>query len=217
MYPLVSVITPTANRREFFPRSVRCFLSQNYPDMEWIVLDDGSDPIKDLLPEDPRIRYFYEPPARNHGQKMNRCMELAQGEYAIVWDDDDWYAPNRVSNQIVPMIATPDIQITGTSQLYYVLHGTQRCFHYVNKTDLIWIGAIAFRKSAWASRQFNDKSHGADYDFMTQIPKSQWLDLADRTLLVSTIHDNNAAPKRVPAPWWVEQPWETVQAIMGEQ
>ena len=211
--PLVSCLMPTYNRREFFPRAVRCFLSQDYPNTEWIVLDDGTDLIKDLLPPDPRIKYYHELPKRNHGQKMNRCMELAQGEYAIVWDDDDWYSPNRVSRQIEPMLRDSKIQVTGTSQLYYALHGTQRAFHYVNRTALAWIGAIAFRKSTWEAHRFNEKPHGADYDFLTQVPRDQWCDLADTTLLVAAAHPTNAARKSMPSSSFVEVPWAAVQAI----
>jgi glycosyltransferase involved in cell wall biosynthesis len=210
--PLVSAIAPTFNRREFWPRSIRYFLSQDYPELELVILDDG-DPIKDLLPSDPRIKYYHELPKRNHGQKMNRCMELARGEYAIVWDDDDFYAPNRISRQIEPMLRDPRIQVTGTSQLHYVLHGTQRGFHYVNKTNLVWIGAIAFRRSAWEAHRFNEKPHGADYDFVTQIPRNQWCDLADTSLLVAAAHPTNAARKSMPSTSFIEVPWETIQTI----
>ena len=213
--PLVSCITPTYNRREFFPQAVRCFLSQDYPNLEWVICDDGES-IKDLLPSDPRIKYFHDPLRKNHGQKMNRACELAQGEFCIVVDDDDWYSPTRITRQIAPMIADPQIQVTGTSQLLYVLYGSQRVFHYKNMTNLAWIGAIAFRKSAWQVNRFNARPHGADFDFLQKIPKNQWLDLADTTLMLSTIHQSNAAPKRVPAPWWMEQPWAVAQKIKGE-
>lgn len=214
-HPLVSCITPTYNRREFFPQAVQCFLAYDYSPLEWIILDDGTDPIKDLLPADPRIRYYHDPQRKNHGQKMNICCELTQGPLIITHDDDDWFSSTRVSKQIEPMIADPVIQVTGTSQLYYVLHGTQRVFHYVNMTRLAWIGAIAFRRSAWQANRFYEKPHGADYDFLQKIPKNQWLDIQDLTLMLSTIHQSNAAPKRVPAPWWVEKPWAEAQKIKG--
>src|SRR5271157_5112776 len=147
--PLVSCITPTHNRREFWPQCVKCFLAYDYSPLEWVIVDNGTDPIKDLLPEDPRIRYFPMPGIKlNHGQLMNICCERALGEYLITHDDDDWFSVGRVSKQIQPMLDDPNIQVTGTSQLYYVLHGTQRVFHYINMTNLAWIGAIAFRKSA---------------------------------------------------------------------
>ena len=220
--PLVSCLCPTANRREFIPQMLRCFTQQDYPKIELIVLDDGDDKIGDLIPLDdrqqfsqlPRIRYFYELPKKNHGQKMNRCMELASGEYCIVVDDDDWYAPNRISRQIQPLLDNPQIQVSGTGQLYYRLHGANKAFRYVNLTDKKWIGAIAFRRSAWENNRFEERGFGADFYFINKIPYDQWCDLNDLTLMVSTIHAANAAPKCIPSPSFVEVPWETVTAII---
>ena len=49
--PMVSVCTPTFNRRPFIPYMIRCFREQDYPrdKMEWIIVDDGTDPIEDLI------------------------------------------------------------------------------------------------------------------------------------------------------------------------
>ena len=51
-WPLASCIMPTYNRRQFIPRAVAYFLAQDYPNLELVVVDDGSDPIDDLLPAD---------------------------------------------------------------------------------------------------------------------------------------------------------------------
>ena len=50
-YPLVSVCTPTYNRRPFIPIMFECFRNQDYPKnrIEWIIVDDGSDKIEDLV------------------------------------------------------------------------------------------------------------------------------------------------------------------------
>ena len=49
--PFVSVCTPTYNRRRFIPFLIKCFQSQTYPKslMEWVVIDDGEDPVEDLF------------------------------------------------------------------------------------------------------------------------------------------------------------------------
>ena len=47
----VSVCTPTYNRRYFIPTLIQCFKNQTYPQhlMEWIVVDDGDEPVGDLF------------------------------------------------------------------------------------------------------------------------------------------------------------------------
>ena len=59
--PHVSIITPTYNKKEFFKLAIHNFMSFDYPrdKLEWIILDDGDESIKDILPNDPRIKYYY--------------------------------------------------------------------------------------------------------------------------------------------------------------
>ena len=52
---LVSCITPTYNRRDYLPRAIDLFLRQDYSDRELIILDDGTDDVRDLIPNDPSI------------------------------------------------------------------------------------------------------------------------------------------------------------------
>jgi glycosyltransferase involved in cell wall biosynthesis len=213
-YPLVSALTPTFNRREFFPRAVKCFLAQDYPNLELIILDDGVEPIQDLLPADPRIKYFHESPKKHHGSKMNRCFELAQGEFCIVHDDDDWYPVNRITRQIIPLIENPALQVTGTSTLYYYQHGTQTAYRYTSPKGVCWLASIAARKSAWENNKFDNLQNGADYNFQRKTPVNARFDLNDPTLVVAAIHSQNACRKHLgndyrPVPWTiVEELWQ---------
>ena len=60
--PLVSVCTPTFNRRPFIPIMFDCFRNQTYPKdrIEWIIVDDGTDKIRDLVESSGirNIKYF---------------------------------------------------------------------------------------------------------------------------------------------------------------
>ena len=54
-------MTPTANRRDLFKLAIYNFKNIDYPKekIEWIIIDDGTDSIRDMLPEDDRIKYYY--------------------------------------------------------------------------------------------------------------------------------------------------------------
>jgi len=56
--PLVTCIMPTHNRRSFVPQAIRCFLRQDYANLELLVLDDGTEPVGDLVPCNDRVRYL---------------------------------------------------------------------------------------------------------------------------------------------------------------
>jgi hypothetical protein len=96
----VSCIMPTYNRRAFVSQSIRYFLRQDYPQCELIIMDDGEDPVHDLIPTHPSIRYVRLSERQSIGEKRNKACELADGKIIVFWDDDDWYAPNRISYQV---------------------------------------------------------------------------------------------------------------------
>ena len=60
MFPFVSICTPTFNRRPFITHMIKCFNHQDYPKsrMEWIIIDDGTDHIGDLVKDIPQVKYF---------------------------------------------------------------------------------------------------------------------------------------------------------------
>jgi glycosyltransferase involved in cell wall biosynthesis len=59
--PTVSILTPTYNRRHTFKLAIKNFYEIDYPQLkiEWIIVDDGTDSIEDMLPKDSRIKYYY--------------------------------------------------------------------------------------------------------------------------------------------------------------
>jgi len=97
---LVSCIMPTRNRPHFAGQSISYFLRQDYPQRELIVLDDGDEPIADLIPRDDRVHYVRLPQRRPVGAKRNLACEISRGELIAHWDDDDWMAADRLSLQV---------------------------------------------------------------------------------------------------------------------
>lgn len=218
---IVSCITPTAGRRDFWSNCVKHFLVQDWPDLEWVIVDNGEDTMHDLLPDDSqglflnrRLTYVRIPgPRLKHGELMNIAMTHARGKIAIVWDDDDWYAPDRVRKQVQPLVDRPEIDIVGTGRLYYYIYGTKRAFLYRNLTPRAWLAAPAFRRSIWEAHKFEDMPQGSDTILENKVLRERWLDLNDLGLLVASIHPGNAAAKRVPNPALVETPWEEVEKV----
>ena len=81
--PRISAIMPTADRRRFVPAAIAQFLAQGRDDVELVILDDGADSVADLIPGDPRIRYFREETRRILGDKRNRLCDRARGEIIV--------------------------------------------------------------------------------------------------------------------------------------
>ena len=125
MQPLVTVVTPTYNRRAFLPALIACYSHQTYPRMEWIVLDDGRDSVEDVFAtaDLPSLRYVRCAEKMRIGAKRNELNRLARGEIIVAMDDDDYYPPDRVASVVAAFQAHPSIDLAGCSaMLLYARH-----------------------------------------------------------------------------------------------
>ena len=108
MKPLVSVIIPTYNGAKFIDDAVRSALSQTYPNVEVIVVDDGSsDGTKEVLsPYGSKIKYIYQ---ENKGVSAarNNGIRNASGEFVAFLDSDDAWLPEKIELQVAEMLKSP--------------------------------------------------------------------------------------------------------------
>ncbi len=105
--PLVSIVIPTFNRAGKIKASINKALSQNYPNIEIIVVDDGSaDETESVVTafarEEKRIRYFRIPNSGISAARNKGAIE-ARGEFITFIDDDDELLPSYLE-AVVPKI-----------------------------------------------------------------------------------------------------------------
>lgn len=105
--PRISCLMVTANRRKLAERSVDCFLAQDHPNRELVIVDDGTEdytPILAAIPADRVIHHrLPKNPATTLGELRNLSLDLARGELMAHWDDDDWFAPTRLSRSVATL------------------------------------------------------------------------------------------------------------------
>jgi len=124
MQPFVSVCTPTFNRRPFIAAMLQCFNHQTYPRdrMEWIIIDDGTDPVEDLVSQHPCVKYYRLEEKISLGKKRNMMHEKACGDIIVYMDDDDYYPPERVSHAVETLLhhkkKKTGIKLAGSSEMY---------------------------------------------------------------------------------------------------
>jgi len=131
-YPFVSVCTPTFNRRPFIQMMFQCFLNQDYPRsrIEWIIVDDGSDPIEDLVLASriSQIKYFREIKKMPLGEKRNYMHSKAKGSIIVYMDDDDYYPPERISHAVDMLTSHKDALCAGSSEIYIYFKHIQKMY-----------------------------------------------------------------------------------------
>jgi hypothetical protein len=79
--PFISCIMLTANRRRLVPQAIRLFLAQDHAEKERIVLDDGQDSVRDLIPAVRHVRSDRRP-SSGEPVRMAHLLAAARSEYA---------------------------------------------------------------------------------------------------------------------------------------
>lgn len=107
--PLVSVVLPTYNRAGMVTRAVESVLAQTYPNLELIIIVDGStdDTLQRLEPYRGRARVVYQANA-GLGAARNAGISLARGRYIAFLDDDDIWHLEKVRTQIDFFVSHPN-------------------------------------------------------------------------------------------------------------
>jgi len=96
----ISIITPVYNRQDFIHRPIESALRQTFQDWELIIVDngshDGTSQVIESFP-DQRIKYHYYETKQGPIAARNHGFSLAQGQFIIFLDADDWWADDCLS------------------------------------------------------------------------------------------------------------------------
>lgn len=215
--PLVSCIMPTYNRRRWVPLAIGGFQRQDYPNLELIVIDDGTDPVVDLVLPDPRVRYLRLPRKLTVGAKRNIACDEARGQFIAHWDDDDWYQPWRVSRQVDELLAS-GAEVCGASRLLFYKPASDEAYRY-EYVSASWVhgSTLVYRRCFWERTKFPEVQIGEDVRFVAQLRGKGLQNLRDVDLCVCMIHKGNTSPKQVRSSLWKTAPKSEVQALMGDE
>jgi O-antigen biosynthesis protein len=215
--PLVTCIMPTFDRRSFVPQAVRYFLRQDYPDKELVIVDDGPEPVSDLLPADSRIIYHRLDARTVLGTKRNLACELARGPVIAHWDDDDWASPERLSVQVAALTGS-GADVCGTASMLYYDPASSSAWRFT------WPGgqrqwaagpSLCFSKELWRRSPFPDVTIGEDTRFVFSPAVRRVADVRAAGCVVGIIHSRNTAPKSVRGPHWEPCPVREVEDLLG--
>jgi len=110
--PLVSIITPAYNRASFLDETVQSILNQDYPRIEYIVLDDGStDNTKEVLGKYTGRIIWETHPNMGETRTVNKGWSMSHGDIVAVVNSDDPLLPGAVSTAVAFLQSHPDILV----------------------------------------------------------------------------------------------------------
>lgn len=111
--PRVSVVTPSFNQRRFLEATVESVLAQNYPNLEYVVMDGASrDGSADYLRSiDARLTAWRSEPDEGQADAINKAFALTSGDIMAWINSDDLMLPGAIESVVTFFAAHPDVDV----------------------------------------------------------------------------------------------------------
>jgi len=197
--PFVSICTPTFNRRPFIPYMIKCFEHQDYPKdkLEWIIIDDGTDKIEDLVKDIPQVKYFKYDDKMSLGKKRNLTHEFSKGEILVYMDDDDYYPPQRISHAVQTLLNNPKALCSGSSIVYIYFKHIEKMYQFgPYGPNHATAGTFAFKRELLNDHHYDDDAALAEEKAFLKNYTVPFVQLDPMKSILVFSHSHNTFDKR---------------------
>lgn len=198
--PFVSVCTPTFNRRPFIKTAIECYMHQDYPRdrMEWIIVDDGTDSIEDLVKDVPGVKYFrYDGPKMPLGKKRNIMHEKSKGDILVYQDDDDYYPKQRVSHAVEMLMGSKHALAAGASEIYIWFKHIQKMYQFGPYSPThATAGTFAFKRALIEQSSYDETACLAEERKFLKDYTIPFVQLEPKKTILVFSHEHNTFDKR---------------------
>jgi glycosyltransferase involved in cell wall biosynthesis len=218
-WPKLSIVMPSYNQGEFVEQTIRAVLLQNYPNLEFIVIDGGSTDNSRLVIEKyaPWISYYQIEKDNGQGNAINLGFSLASGDYYAWINSDDYYLKGTFGIVINKFLDTRTDFVYSYAYSYDVdlkkfeVLKVPRSYDYFLK-----IPSLVQPSCFWSAKIHQpiwEQLHcSLDYELWLRLVKGQKRQLIRRPLSVATVHRN--AKTQDPA---MKQKWEEDHVLIWSQ
>ena len=119
-HPIVSIITPSLNQGKFIEQTILSVLSQEYPNIEHIVIDGGSTDgtLEILRKHNNKIKWISEPD-RGQADAVNKGFSMAKGEILGWLNSDDTFNKSALNTVVEQFLKNPDLAMV-YGDAYYI-------------------------------------------------------------------------------------------------
>lgn len=192
--PLVSIITVVFNGEKYLEKTIQSIFYQNYPNIEFIIIDGGSkDKTLDIIKKyDCTIDYWVSERDNGIYDAMNKGLSLANGIIIGIVNSDDWLYPGAINN-IVELLKSFDYTY-GPIDLVDMDNNRYGVSKPVGKIELNTrlykempfnhLSLFVKRKAYKELGGFNSKLRlSADYDFIIRLVKSSYRGIENRKIV----------------------------------
>jgi glycosyltransferase involved in cell wall biosynthesis len=178
--PLVTIVTPSLNSERFVEQSILSVLEQDYPRIEYIVMDGGStDGTLGILRKYERRLRWESAPDNGTADAVNRGFTLGKGEILGFLNADDLYHPNAVSAAVRCLRENPDAAAVYGDAWWIDEKGARIALYPVHDFDRALLERECFicQPASFLRRHPFENTGGLDPDFPLTFDYEFWLRL----------------------------------------
>jgi glycosyltransferase involved in cell wall biosynthesis len=195
-WPKLTIVTPSYNQDKFIEQTIRSVLLQNYPNLEFIIIDGGStDGSTEIIKKySPWISYWQSEKDKGQGNAINQGFSLASGTYHAWINSDDYYLNKTFLRVIQEFIKTRASFVYGYAFDYLI---DKQRFNNVTKVIPFIDYFIRFPSLVQPSCFWNMEIHqpiwedlhcSLDYELWLRIVKGNQRSLIKEPLSVANVH-----------------------------
>jgi glycosyltransferase involved in cell wall biosynthesis len=203
---------------------IKCFNHQDYPKdrMEWIIIDDGTDKIGDLVKDIPQVKYFPYDNKMPLGEKRNIMHEKTKGSILVYMDDDDYYPPTRVSHAVERLRTNPDALCAGSSEMYIYFKHINKMYQFgPYGPNHATAGTFAFKRELLKKHSYEKNASLAEEKAFLKNYTVPFVQLDPLHSILVFSHDHNTFDKKKlldnPHPNFVKESSKTVDMFIKDE
>lgn len=124
-WPKISIVTPSFNQGQYIEETIISVLSQNYPNLEYIIIDGGStdDTVEIIKKYESRITYWVSEPDNGQSHAINKGLDKSTGEIFNWLNSDDWYTSGALFEVANAFINNSSAQFVSGYENHVELNG----------------------------------------------------------------------------------------------
>ena len=189
---LVSIVTPSYNQAPFLEQTIRSVVDQDYPSLEYMVIDvastDGSAEIIQKYSD--RLAWWVSEKDKGQGEAINKGLARARGDILAWINSDDYYLPNAVSSAVKIFEENPDVVLVYGDMLAVDQNGeTTNVLKYgqYSLDDLLCFQIIG-QPAVFFRRDVFEKTGGLDPSYHFMLDHQLWIRMAQRGKILHVPH-----------------------------
>lgn len=193
-YPKISIITPSFNQGKYLEYTIKSVLDQNYPNLEYIIIDGGStdDSVEIIKRYESRLAHWESATDNGMYDALNKGFAKSTGEIMAWVNSDDMYHPNSLFTVAEIFTEHPSVQwITGAVtffdernrtvnvspsrqwSIYDILNGDWK---YIQQESTLWSRSLWNKTGGFLSTKYK---YAGDFELWTRFFLSDKLFVTD--------------------------------------